>query len=300
MELFDADIEPARIGSQIEPPALVVIYTTTRNTKVRKRIMPLRALGWLGVQVCARKLIEAHRPYLANVAIEQIEALVRDLLTPDQIAANEDIMPFSEVDSIDSAEPEAPRPELPPTLSEQADADAIEAARLQAWAQYYAWVQYAQAYAEFYPAAGVGGDEDAPTGGAAHMAELSSQSEDSVASIDETDDAEAEDDASSAAEAVSSPPRAGGSAARRLRALCDAASLQDNGCHTSRRRNDDVDHGPRSVEHVSRHVRSPATPVGLRIRQSRADKVTSMEACLDDACASPGSVLDFRPLSAVS
>ena len=49
--------------------------------------MPLRTLGWLGAAACARSLVEVHQPFLDNVDIEQIQELVEQLLEPEQRAA---------------------------------------------------------------------------------------------------------------------------------------------------------------------------------------------------------------------
>ena len=89
LELVTDDVIPLKIGLQEYPiRALVLVYTlSSHSTKCRKRVMPLRTLGWLGPAACARLLVEAHRPFLERVSIEQIEALVLDLLEPDQIEA---------------------------------------------------------------------------------------------------------------------------------------------------------------------------------------------------------------------
>ena len=58
---------PVRIGATTRPsPALVLIYTRgLKSQDLRKRIMPLRQLGTLGVEAAARKMVEAHSEYLS-------------------------------------------------------------------------------------------------------------------------------------------------------------------------------------------------------------------------------------------
>ena len=74
-------VTPHKIGLQhTQFPALVLVYTTASFTKCRKRIMPLRSLGKLGAAACTRKMVEAHRSWLEHVAIDQIEALVGEIL----------------------------------------------------------------------------------------------------------------------------------------------------------------------------------------------------------------------------
>ena len=79
---------PRKIGACAATRAVVLLYTDAGGTKIRKRIMPIRTLGWLGVAACARSLVGSHSRYLAGVPIDQIEELVNKLLAPIQIEAN--------------------------------------------------------------------------------------------------------------------------------------------------------------------------------------------------------------------
>ena len=90
----DPEVVPLKIGLQEAPfRAIVLLYTLKTESSggehapLRKRVMPIRSLGWLGISACARKLVEAHRQYLSDVAIDQLEQLVLDLLPLEQLEA---------------------------------------------------------------------------------------------------------------------------------------------------------------------------------------------------------------------
>ena len=65
-------VVPLRIGVSAEERAIVLFYTATTNAaekglKCRKRVIPIRDLGWLGTAACARSLVEVHHPFLEEV-----------------------------------------------------------------------------------------------------------------------------------------------------------------------------------------------------------------------------------------
>ena len=81
-------VVPVKIGIEETPlRALILFYTTANGTKLRKRVMPLRSLGWLGKENCAKQLIEMHAPYLDQVCHLQVEELCFRLMDPDQLEA---------------------------------------------------------------------------------------------------------------------------------------------------------------------------------------------------------------------
>jgi len=97
-----------KIGSIRDPgPAIVLFYTTHGGSKLRKRIMPLRSLGWLGSEECACALIEAH-PLLALVDFDQLVELCYSLLDDEQIEAmqwaREASDAESQADTVEAAE----------------------------------------------------------------------------------------------------------------------------------------------------------------------------------------------------
>ncbi|KAL1519127.1 hypothetical protein AB1Y20_003390 [Prymnesium parvum] len=76
-----AAITRHRIGVQRSPPALVLFYSREGREGLRKRVMPVRSLDELGVHACAKLLVEAHREYLDEKAVdfEQVKALCEQL-----------------------------------------------------------------------------------------------------------------------------------------------------------------------------------------------------------------------------
>ena len=83
------DVCPIRIGAQHKPQkAIVLIYTIGEESNdIRKRVMPLRRLGVLGVDGATRKMIEAHKEYLGpeKICHDQIAKVVSQLV--DTVAA---------------------------------------------------------------------------------------------------------------------------------------------------------------------------------------------------------------------
>ena len=79
--LVHCDIVPRRIGLCAVPTqALILVYTTAGDSKCRKRIMPLRSLHSLGARACAQLMVDAHRPFLHDVSLVQIEDLICTLM----------------------------------------------------------------------------------------------------------------------------------------------------------------------------------------------------------------------------
>ena len=103
---------PVRIGATTRPsPALVLIYTRgLKSQDLRKRIMPLRQLGTLGVEAAARKMVEAHSEYLSpeKISFDQIVRLVASVVQQQK-------------------ETPAPAPEPPAAAKEEKKAEAKKA-----------------------------------------------------------------------------------------------------------------------------------------------------------------------------